>query len=212
MDRSDQIITFSSFFRVSRETIKLLNKYEKMLIEKNKEVNLIGDSTIKLIWNRHFLDSFQVIDFIDKNDKTIVDVGSGAGFPGLIIAIAAKERKMPLKVKRIEKSPKKSTFLESVIWELKLNAQVLNENIFEPQNKIIDGLLVFRAFKPLGKILELIHNKAKNWEKIFIFLGKTGKGELLQASKTWDIKYKQRVSITNVDSNIIEINNLKKIN
>ena len=212
MDRSDQIITFSSFFRVSRETIKLLNKYEKMLIEKNKEVNLIGDSTIKLIWNRHFLDSFQVIDFIDKNDKTIVDVGSGAGFPGLIIAIAAKERKMPLKVKLIEKSPKKSKFLESVIWELKLNAQVLNENIFEPQNKIIDGLLVFRAFKPLGKILELIHNKAKNWEKIFIFLGKTGKGELLQASKTWDIKYKQRVSITNVDSNIIEINNLKKIN
>ena len=117
MDRSDQIITFSSFFRVSRETIKLLNKYEKMLIEKNKEVNLIGDSTIKLIWNRHFLDSFQVIDFIDKNDKTIVDVGSGAGFPGLIIAIAAKERKMPLKVKLIEKSPKKSKFLESVIWE-----------------------------------------------------------------------------------------------
>ncbi len=212
MDRSDQIITFSSFFRVSRETIKLLNKYEKMLIEKNKEVNLIGNSTIKLIWNRHFLDSFQVIDFIDKNDKTIVDVGSGAGFPGLIIAIAAKERKMPLKVKLIEKSSKKSKFLESVIWELKLNAQVLNENIFEPQNKIIDGLLVFRAFKPLGKILELIHNKAKNWEKIFIFLGKTGKGELLQASKTWDIKYKQRVSITNVDSNIIEINNLKKIN
>ena len=116
MDRSDQIITFSSFFRVSRETIKLLNKYEKMLIEKNKEVNLIGDSTIKLIWNRHFLDSFQVIDFIDKNDKTIVDVGSGAGFPGLIIAIAAKERKMPLKVKLIEKSPKKSKFLGKLVW------------------------------------------------------------------------------------------------
>ena len=183
-----------------------------MLIDKNKELNLIGKSTIKAIWNRHFLDSFQVIDFIDKNDKTIVDVGSGAGFPGLVIAIAAKEKKMPLKVKLIEKSPKKSKFLERVIWELKLNAQVLNQNIFEPQNKLIDGLFVFRAFKPLGKILELIHNKAKNWEKIFIFLGKTGKVELLQASKIWDIKYKQRLSITNVGSNIIEINNLKKIN
>ena len=67
-----------------------------------------------------------------------------------------------------------------------------------------------RAFKPLKIILQLIHNKAENWKKIFIFLGKTGKSELLQASKIWDIKYKQRVSITNDDSIVIEINEIKK--
>ena len=59
-------------------------------------------------------------------------------------------------------------------------------------------------------ILKLIHNNTKNWKKIFIFLGKTGKNELLQASKIWDIEYKQRMSVTNSDSIIIEINNLEK--
>ena len=73
-------------------------------------------------------------------------------------------------------------------------------------------MFVARAFKPLKIILELMHNKAENLEKFFIFLGKTGKSELLQASKSWDIKYKQRVSITNSDSIVIEINGLKKIN
>ena len=78
---------------------------------------------------------------------------------------------------------------------------------------IEDEVIVTRAFKPLEKILELIHKQAKNWKKIFIFLGKTGKNELLQASKSWDIEYKQRVSVTSNDSTVIEINRLiKKIN
>ena len=67
-----------------------------------------------------------------------------------------------------------------------------------------------RAFKPLKIILQLIHNKAENWKKIFIFQGKTGKNELLQASKSWDIGYKQRLSVTSNDSNVIDINRLKK--
>ena len=67
-----------------------------------------------------------------------------------------------------------------------------------------------RAFKPLKVILELIHNNTENWKKIFIFLGKTGKNELLQASKIWDIEYKQRVSVTSSDSIVLEINRLTK--
>ena len=97
MDRSIQIDTFSRFTQVSRETIVSLNKYEEKLIKANKTLNLIGNSTIKDLWNRHFLDSAQVIDFIDKNDKTLIDIGSGAGFPGLVIAIVLKDRKIPLK-------------------------------------------------------------------------------------------------------------------
>ena len=67
-----------------------------------------------------------------------------------------------------------------------------------------------RAFKPLKIILELIHNKAEKWKNIFIFLGKTGKNELLQVSKSWDIEYKQRVSVTSSDSIVLEINRIKK--
>lgn len=210
MDKTIQIATFSRFTQVSRETITSLKKYEDILIKANKTLNLIGNSTIKDIWTRHFLDSVQVIDFIDKNNKTLVDLGSGAGFPGLVLAIALKDRKIPLKIKLIEKSPKKVKFLKNLINELQLNVEVINQNILQEPIKFFDDVFIARAFKPLKIILQLIHNKAKNWKKIFIFLGKTGKNELLQASKSWDIEYKQRVSVTSSDSMVIEINRLKK--
>ena len=210
MDKTIQIDTFNRFAQVSRETITSLKKYEDILVKANKTLNLIGNSTIKDIWTRHFLDSVQVIDFIDKNNKTLVDLGSGAGFPGLVLAIALKDRKIPLKIKLIEKSPKKVKFLKNLINELQLNVEVINQNILQEPIKFFDDVFIARAFKPLKIILQLIHNKAKNWKKIFIFLGKTGKNELLQASKSWDIEYKQRVSVTSNDSSVIEINRLKK--
>ena len=210
MDKSIHIDTFTRFTQVSRETITSLKKYEEMLIKANRDLNLIGKSTEDHIWTRHFLDSVQVIDFIDKNDKSLIDIGSGAGFPGIVLAVALLDRKIPIKLKLVEKSPKKTKFLRDVINKLHLDVEVINENILETSKKVAEGVFVFRAFKPLEIILELIHNKAENWKKIFIFLGKTGKNELLQASKIWDIEYKQRVSVTNNDSIVIEINRLKK--
>ena len=118
MDREYQIHTFTSNYQVSRETIDSLVKYEEMLIKSNKSLNLIANSTVKNIWIRHFLDSFQVIDFIDENQKTLVDIGSGAGFPGLVLSIAAKEKKIPLKIKLIEKSKRKTIFLKEIITKL----------------------------------------------------------------------------------------------
>ena len=131
MVKNDPIDTFSRFFRVSRETILVLKRYENLIIEANKNLNLIGKSTIKDIWTRHFLDSYQVIDFIDKNDKIIVDMGAGAGFPGLVLAIGLKENKILSKIRLIEKSPKKAKFLRKVIKELNVNADVLLQNIFD---------------------------------------------------------------------------------
>ena len=210
MDRNVQIDTFCRYTRVSRETIRSLIIYENLLVKSNKSLNLIGKSTINQIWIRHFLDSSQVIDFIDKNDKTLIDIGSGAGFPGLILAITSRDRKMPLKIKLIEKSPKKTKFLKDLINKLHIDVEVTNQNILKDSKKLSADVFVARAFKPLKIILELIHNKAENWKKFFIFLGKTGKHELLQASKIWDIEYKQRVSVTSNDSIVIEINRLKK--
>ena len=210
MDKTIQIDTFTRFTQVSRETITSLKKYENILIDANKKLNLVGNSTIKDIWTRHFLDSVQVIDFIDENDKTLVDIGSGAGFPGLVLAIILKDRKIPLKIKLIEKSPKKVKFLKNLTNELNLNVEVMNQNILKEPIKFFDDVIIARAFLPLNITLELIHNKAQNWKKFFIFLGKSGKNELLQASKNWDIEYKQRVSVTSSDSLVIEINRFKK--
>ena len=210
MDKSTQIDTFSRFTQVSRETITSFKKYEDLLVKANKSLNLVGNSTINQIWSRHFLDSVQVIDFVDKNDQNLVDLGSGAGLPGLVLAIAAKDRKLTFKVKLIEKSPKKVKFLKDTVRALNLNVEVLQQNILDEQIKFFEDVFVARAFKPLKTILQLMHNKANNWKKIFIFLGKTGKNELLQASKSWDIEYKQRVSVTSNDSTVIEINRLIK--
>ena len=212
MDKKGQIDTFSRLSRVSRETIISLKKYEELLINANKSLNLIGKSTIKDIWHRHFLDSFQLIDFIDKNDRNLIDLGSGAGFPGLILAIAARDRKLPLKVTLIEKSKKKTYFLNKINSELDLNVRVICENILDEGKKFVSDVFVARAFKPFQTNLGLMHKKVDNYKKFFIFLGKTGNQELLQASKNWDIKYKQRMSITNSDSVIVEINKLKKLN
>jgi len=209
---SSQIGTFSRFTQVSRETIHSLTKYEEILKMWNKNLNLVGKSTIKDMWNRHFLDSFQLIDFIEKNNNSAIDLGSGAGFPGLIVSIAAKERKYPLKVRLIEKSTKKSKFLNEIIQKLELKAEVVTIDVIEKPFQIDDEVIMARAFKPIKNIFELIHNKAKNWKKILIFLGKNGKSELNQASKNWDIEYKQTMSVTSKDSLIIEVNKLKKIN
>ena len=210
MGQSTQIDTFSRFTQVSRETITSLVKYENYLIKSNKTLNLIGKSTINEIWLRHFLDSSQVIDFIDKNTSSLIDLGSGAGFPGLIIAILAKDRKIRLKVKLIEKSTKKASFLREIVNYLNLNVEVLNINALTHAKKLEADLIVARAFKPLKIILQFLDKNTENWKKVFLFLGKTGQDELLQASKSWDIKYKQRMSVTSNDSIVIEINKLTK--
>ena len=210
MGQSTQIDTFSRFTQVSRETITSLVKYENYLIQSNKTLNLIGKSTINEIWTRHFLDSSQVIDFIDKNTKNLIDLGSGAGFPGVIIAILAKDRKISLKVKLIEKSPKKASFLREIVNYLNLNVEVLNINALTYTKKLEADLIVARAFKPLRIVLQFLDKNTENWKKVFLFLGKTGQSELLQASKSWHIKYKQRMSVTSNDSVVIENNKLKK--
>ena len=210
MDRTTQIDTFCRYSRVSRETIRSLEKYEELLIKANKKVNLIGNSTVNNIWHRHFLDSSQAIDFINKNQKTLVDLGSGAGFPGLVLSILAVERKIPVKIKLIEKSQKKINFLKEIIAKLKLNADAIYQNVEEKNFEFFDEIFISRAFKPLPQILELIHSKAKNFKKIIIFLGKSGHEEILRASKNWNIKYKQRMSVTSKDSFILEINKVKK--
>ena len=97
-----------------------------------------------------------------------------------------------------------------MIKSLNLNVEVICENILEQNHKISGELFVARAFKPLPEILKLIHNQVTKYKKFFVFLGKTGNDELLQASKAWDIEYKKRKSITNDDSIILEINNLRK--
>ena len=210
MGELSQIDTFYSNLQVSRETIYSLKKYEDLLIKHNSGLNLVGKSTINEIWSRHFLDSAQVIDLIDKNINSCIDIGSGAGFPGLVLALLLKHKKSQVNFKILEKSPKKCNFLKLVSSELGLDTEIICQDI-KNIKKINCDFAIARAFKPLPEIFEIIHSKINFSAKLVLFLGAKQSGLLDEASKKWNMEYKQRKSITSSDSLIIEVNKLERL-
>ena len=195
--------------QVSRETIASLNIYEALLLENNRKFNLISKSTENILKTRHILDSAQAIDFIDKSSKICADLGTGAGFPGIVLSILFKERKYPIRVDLYEKSPKKCQFLTQVVTKLELDALVLEKNILEQKNLEV-GTIVARAFKPIQSIFKIVTKNFKNFKNLILFLGKNGKQTLLDASKVWEFEYKERKSVTSDDSLILNIKKIRK--
>ena len=195
---------------VSRETINELNKYSLSILKKNKEINLISRSTEKSIKSRHIEDSAQIIDFIDKNDISVcTDLGSGAGLPGIVLAILMKSKKPQFKVILFEKSYHKSNFLKEISKKFNLNTEIKQKNIFDQKNLQTD-IIISRAFKPLPVIFEIALKNFKKFKYIILFLGKSGKEILKEATNKWKFDYEERKSLTNKDSLVIKISNLKK--
>ena len=196
---------------VSRETLARLDEYSKDIILKNKEINLISKSTESSIKSRHIADSMQTIDFIDKNDiKTCTDLGSGAGLPGIVLGIIMSPKKPNFKVIFYEKSYHKSNFLREMSKKFNLDAEIYQKNIFNEKNLITD-VIISRAFKPLPVIFQIAKTNFKNFKYIILFLGKSGKKILKDAMKNWKFDYEERKSLTNDESIIVKISNLKKI-
>ena len=197
---------------VSRETLKELDEYGSNIIIKNKHINLISSSTEKSVNMRHIIDSAQTIDFIDNIEiKTCTDLGSGAGLPGIVLAILMKHKKPQFKVIFYEKSFHKSNFLVEMSKKFKLNTEVHQKNIFEEKNLSTD-VIIARAFKPLPIIFEIAKKNFKNFKFIVLFLGKTGKKILNEALMHWEFNYEEKKSLTNPESIVIKVSNLRKKN
>ena len=197
---------------VSRETLKDLDDYGNSIILKNKDINLISASTEKSINSRHIIDSAQTIDFIDNIEiNTCTDLGSGAGLPGIVLAILMKHKKPQFKVIFYEKSYHKSKFLVDMSKKFKLNTKVYQKNIFEEKNLSTD-VIIARAFKPLPIIFDIAEKNFKNFKFIILFLGKSGKKILKETLKYWEFDYEEKKSLTNSESIIIKISNLRKKN
>ena len=195
---------------VSRETLDELNKYSLSILKKNKEINLISTSTEKSIKSRHIEDSAQIIDFVDKNDISVcTDLGSGAGLPGIVLSILMKSKKPEFKVILYEKSYHKSNFLKEISKKFNLNTEINQKNIFDQKNLQTD-IIISRAFKPLPVIFEIALKNFKKFKYIILFLGKRGKEILKEAAKKWEFDHEERKSLTNEESLVIKISNLKK--
>ena len=195
---------------VSRETYKELEDYSKAIILKNKSINLISKSSEKSINSRHIEDSAQTIDFIDKNDiKICTDLGSGAGLPGIVLGILMKPKKPLFKLIFYEKSYHKSVFLKEMTKKFNLNSEIHQKNIFNEKNLCTD-VIISRAFKPLPIIFQIAKNNFKNFKYIILFLGKSGKKILDDALETWKFDYEEKRSLTNDESVIVKISNLRE--
>ena len=205
-------INNSKYSNVSRETLMELEDYSRAIILKNKRINLISKSTENSIKKRHIDDCAQTIDFIDKNDiKICTDLGSGAGLPGIVLGILMKPKKPLFKLIFYEKSYHKSLFLREMTDKFSLNSEIHRKNIFSEKNLTTD-VIISRAFKPLPIIFQIAKNNFKNFKYIILFLGKSGKTVIDDAYENWNFDYEKKKSLTNNQSLIVKISNLRKKN
>ena len=182
----------------SDEKIDKISKYIDLLLIFNKKYNLISKSTEKEIWNRHILDSAQIIKYIDFNKGHILsDFGSGAGLPGVIISIANTNPNFHVKL--YEKSPVKRDFLADI---QKITQFDIEKNVYDYEF-IKSDYVVCRAFKKLDLIFDISREKIKNPHKLIILKGKNALNDLKKLPKDKNYRYKTVDSVTNSDSKII---------
>jgi 16S rRNA (guanine527-N7)-methyltransferase len=204
---NNDIEFFIKKFNVSRETIERLNIYNDFLLENNKLLNLIGKTTEKHIFSRHFKDSSQIYNLI-KDKSEIIDIGSGAGFPGIIIKILMDNDKIKGNVVLIDKSPKKCKFLKDLSNKLNINLKIENLRLEDYKfNKI--STIVSRAFKKTVETIDIIFNNNEKIRNIILIKGKTYQQELDDAKKKYTFHVEKFRSITSDESYILKISNIK---
>ena len=197
---------------VSREACLDFEKFIDYVLKKNVILNIIAKSTQKreIIRERHIIDSAQAIEFIDLNGDSVCDLGSGAGFPGIILGIILKNRGNKVKMKLFEKSYHKSVFLREVVRKLNLDIEIIQKDIFEIA-ELNTGTIIARAFKPMPVMLKLVNEKFVEYKNLILFMGKKGREALEESKKNWIFEYEEKKSLTSEDSFLINIKNIKKI-
>jgi 16S rRNA (guanine527-N7)-methyltransferase len=196
---------------VSRETFLDFENYISMILEKNKKINIISQKTAskKAIIERHIIDSAQIIDFVDLNNNTTTDIGSGGGMPGIIVAIILKNMKNNMNVHLYEKSYHKSQFLKEVSEKLNLQTKVFQRNIYEIKN-LETGTIMSRAFKPMPVVLDLVYKNFSKYKNLIFFMGKSGKKFFENSKKNWELEFEEKKSLTSKDSFLVNIKKIKK--
>ena len=203
MQDKEVISILQNQLNYSAKNISDIKIFINQLLKANKKHNFISKSTEDLIWHRHILDSAQLVKFIDFSKSSLSDLGSGAGFPGLILALFNKNK--DFHVKLYEKSPVKRAFLNDMKDILSLKIEI-HGNVYE--NSIDSDYIVSRAFKKLETIIQVSREIAKKPHKLIILKGQNAQKEIKNSFKTIKYPYKLENSMTNKDSKIIlmEIN------
>ena len=184
----------------SQDSLYKIDVFCQEVIEYNKKFNLIAKSTIEGIWDRHVLDSAQLVKFINfKDDSSVSDLGTGAGFPGIIIAIFNKNKKFHVKL--YEKSKVKIKFLKFVCDKLNIKAEIY-ENDYR-SHLINSYYIVTRAFKKLEEQIRISREIIGINHKLIILKGKNAKEDIKRLNNNFNYSYTLEKSITNSESKIL---------
>lgn len=188
---------------VSRETFEVLLTYEQLLLNKNQEVNLVGRGTLGDVWSRHFLDAAQLFSLISDPSKSLMDIGSGGGFPGMVLAILGCSN-----VTLVDSTKKKCDFLEFVSRETNVKAGVCWSRVESIVQRY--DYVTARAVADLSVMLGYAFQVMKPRGTAFFMKGRRVQEEIKEAQKKWVFTYELKQSITHTDGYICQIKNIHK--
>ena len=196
-----------SDLNVSRETYGALKAYQRLLEKWTTRINLISKSTREDVWARHICDSAQVMGLASKHAAHWIDIGSGGGLPGLVVAILAKELNPQLRVTLIESDKRKAVFLRTVVRELQLNVMV-QANRITAVGPLKADVISARALADLNDLLRLTQPfMSKNTQCLFM-KGKNWSKEVKEAEKSWQFQAERFISKTDDEAVILSVRNV----
>jgi 16S rRNA (guanine527-N7)-methyltransferase len=193
---------------VSRETEARLDRYVALLLEWQAKTNLVAPSTLSSIWTRHIVDSLQLLD-IAPSGRTWIDLGSGGGFPGIVLAVALAERADGL-VHLVERNSKKAAFLREALRVTGGRGSVHLAEIekFVDSNPPAADYITARALAPLNVLFSLSAPLLERGAKALFLKGQDVEAELTEATKYWTVEVKLHPSRTNMESRVVEVDQL----
>lgn len=189
-----------SEFNVSRETIHRLERYAELLKTWQSKINLIGPGTLDAIWHRHIFDSLQLLPHLPSGTSRIADLGSGAGFPGLVLAIATG-----LPIDLIESTGRKATFLRTVARETEGNVNVRNCRIEDVPKTDQWPIITARGCAPLTDLLSYAEPLMEKGGMCLFLKGGKWREELTESLKSWHISYTDENSLTDDAGTILKV-------
>jgi 16S rRNA (guanine527-N7)-methyltransferase len=194
---------------VSRETFSALQAYETLVQRWNSAINLVSKPTVENLWQRHIADSAQVFSFCPDGALSWVDLGSGGGFPGLVVAVLAKELKPDLRVTLVESDLRKATFLRQAAQALGLPVTVLSKRI-EALDPLHADVLSARALAPLSNLLGFAEQHLSPKGTAVIPKGARFAAEIADAQIAWMFDVDIHPSLSEADAALLVIRNIHR--
>lgn len=195
---------------VSRETYDDLMHFADLVKKWTTKINLVSPATIDRLWDRHIVDSAQIFGLARENYEKWADIGSGGGFPGIVVAILAKEKTPTAAFTLIESDQRKATFLRTAVRELDLNASIIADRIENADQQKAD-IVSARALTSLSGMMPFLDRHLSLGGCAVLHKGRQYQKEVAEARQSWSFALEEHVSLTDPDARLLEIKGITRV-